>query len=347
MQPASKQPPSKPSEQAALENCLLTLLRGIQNHSVIADGSDGQEFRAQLAALESRFKGESQFKGPDDTHQLVDSAVALLDKYGTQADQVLARQKSGLAAAATELSQAVKTLPEIQRSAERFSRLEEQIDAISTRDGIDVIKARLSVEIATARADTLQEIQKISELFSGVAGKLDVISDGGLGQVQEQIMSQTGPPPSLAQLPDPLTGLASRSAAEAELARVCSQPEDCYLALFVVKRLALINAKFGYSRGDQVLLKVVLHLSQSLPDYKSFFRWAPCAFLTVAPPNISYKELRGKVQIIEHTRLTPTLVWEGRSAIVPVVIDCRTVSAKDFGTTSDLFLRLDTLAADA
>ena len=41
MQPASKQPPSKPSEQVALESCLLTLLRGIQNHSVVADEFDG------------------------------------------------------------------------------------------------------------------------------------------------------------------------------------------------------------------------------------------------------------------------------------------------------------------
>jgi hypothetical protein len=53
------------------------------------------------------------------------------------------------------------------------------------------------------------------------------------------------------------------------------------------------------------------------------------------------------VQLIELARLTPTLEWEGRSAMVAVVIDCRMVSAKDFGTPSDLFLRLDTLAADA
>ncbi len=341
MKSRSQQPPSKPSEQVALEDCLLTLLRGIQDHSAIADGAE--EFRAQLAALEIRFKGASQFKGPDDAHQLVESAVELLYKYGAQTSQVLAQQKSGLAAASTELAHVVKRLPDIQRSAERFSRLEEHIHAISTKDDLDVIKARLSADIAGARADALQESQRISELFSGVVGKLDVISEGRPGQ----ITSQTAHPASLDHIPDQLTGLPSRGAAETVLAAVCSQSDDCHLALFVVKRLALINAKFGYSRGDQVLLKVVVHLSQSLPDYQNLFRWAPCAFLTVAPPNISYKELREKVQIIELTRLTPTLEWEGRRAMVPVVIDCRIVSAKDFGTTSDLFLRLDMLAADA
>ncbi len=281
----------------------MTLLRGIQKHSVIADG---EEFRAELAALESRLQGK------ENAQLLVDSAVELLDKYGTKTSQAIARQKSDFAAA-----------------AEHWSTVEEQIKAISTNDELEAVKAQLSSEIASARAEALQIATNIESPTSG-----HVIGDG----------SATGP---AAFTPDPLTGLPTRAYAEAELARAHGEPADCYLALFVVKRLALINAKFGYARGDQVLLKVVVHLAQSLPEFKNLFRWAPCAFLTVAPPKISYKELRSKIQIIELTRMTPTLEWEGRSAMVPVVIDCRIVSVKDFGTASDLFLRLDTLAADA
>jgi hypothetical protein len=83
-----------------------------------------------------------------------------------------------------------------------------------------------------------------------------------------------------------------------------------------------------------------------LPGFKNLFRWAPCAFLSVAPPNVSYKELRSMIQNIELARLTPTLEWEGRSAMVPVGIDCRIISVQDFATPSDLFLRLDTLSTD-
>ena len=162
MQPASKNRPSKPTGQVTLEDCLLILLRGIQNHSVIADGSDGQEFRAELAALKSRFQGK------ENAHQLVDTAVEILDKYGTQTNQVIARQKSDLVTAAAQLSEAVKTLPEIQRSAERLSKLEQQINEISADDDLDAVKARLCADVAAARAAALQEGHKISELFSGV-----------------------------------------------------------------------------------------------------------------------------------------------------------------------------------
>jgi GGDEF domain-containing protein len=330
MQPASKQPDSKPSEQVALEDCLLTLLRGIQSHLVIADVSGGGEFQAELADLEMRFQGT------DNARELVDGAVEILDRYGTQAKEVVARQKSGLASAASELSNAIQALPGMQGNAERWNRVEEQIKTLSTDDDLEVVKARLCADVAVARAEALQERQKIGTLFSGMLGKLETPAE----------QNEAPQPDGSVNKVDALTGLPARASAESELTRVQGQTADCYLALFVVKRLALINAKFGYSRGDEVLLKVVVHLAQLLPNFNNLFRWAPCAFLTVAPPNISYKDLRSKVQTIELARLTPTLEWEGRSAMVPVVMDCRIISVKDFGTPSDLFLRLDTLASD-
>jgi len=332
MPPNLKRPPSKPTEQVTLEDCLQILLRGIQNHSVIADGADGQEFRAELMALEGRLKRK------ENAHQVVNAAVEILDKHGNQANQAIARQQSGVVAAASELSSAIKELPAMQANAERWCRLEQQIKAISTTDDLEVVKARLCADVAAARAETLQEQKKVSELFSGVVEKLDATPALTVSEGPRVVGS--------VYAPDPLTGLPSRCTAEAELARAHGLSSDSYVALFAVRRLALINAKFGYARGDQVLLKVVMHLAQSLPEYNNLFRWAPCAFLTLTPPNTAYKDLRSKVQVIELTRMAPTLEWEGRSAMVPVELSCRIISVRDFGTPYDLFLRLDTLAAD-
>lgn len=246
------------------------------------------------------------------------------------------------AAVALEIASALKALPGIQGNVERWSLLEEQIKALSSRDDLAAAKTRLRAAISVARAEALRERATVNDLVSGIIDKLN----GASNQGSNETASKTTSPLTPLYTPDPLTGLPSRAYAEAELAGAHGQSRDCHLAIFVVKRLALINAKFGYSRGDQVLLKVVSHLAQSLPDFNSLFRWTPCAFLTVAPPNVSYKELRSKIQMIELAQLTATLEWDGRSAIVPVVIDRRIVSIKDFGTLSDLFLRLDTLATD-
>lgn len=311
MQPVSEERNPQPGE-SALEESLLELLRGIQKYVPAAD--------EELAGLAARYQQTG------DPRELVKSSLKLLEAHELRRNSE---------AAAVELANAMKALPGLQGNVERWNRVEQQIKAISSREDLEVTKARLCADVAVARAEALQERQKISTLFSGALAKLEVPAAEGTLQPEE----------SGSKL-DQLTGLPTRAYAEAELTRVHGEEADSYVTLFVVKRLALINAKFGYARGDQVLMKVVMHLAQSLPDFRHFFRWAPCAFLTVAPPEVTYKELRSKVQMIELARLAPTLEWEGRSAMVPVAMDCRILSVKDFTTPPDLFLRLDTLAAD-
>lgn len=311
MQPASEQ---KDSKTGALEESLLELLRGIQKYVPAGD--------EELLRLADRFQQTG------DPRELVQSTLKILEAHEL-------RRNSG--AAAAELANAIQALPGLQGNAERWTRVEQQIKAISSRDDLEVTKARLCADVAVARAEALQERQKITTLFSGALAKLDTPTAPADGTVQAE--------DSGTKL-DQLTGLPTRAYAEAELTRLHGEDSDCYVTLFVVKRLALINAKFGYARGDQVLMKVVMHLAQCLPDFRHLFRWAPCAFLTLAPPDVTYKELRSKVQMIELARLAPTLEWEGRSAMVPVAMDCRILSVKDFTAPYDLFLRLDTLAAD-
>jgi len=329
--PASGDPASKAAEERALEDCLLKLLRGVEEHFVAADEAGGQAFRTEFATLENRLKTSGS------AAELVSSAIAVLDRHGTLAKQAIAHQKAALAHAASELASLNQAVEGLQGNAERWNRVEEQIKSIAPGDDLEVLKARLCANVAVARAESLQERHKLSGLFSEIVNKLDLPAPGA------------GEPPqshSLGARADQLTGLPGRPHAEAELVRACGEPSDCHLALFVVKRLALINARFGYARGDEVLLKVVMHLVQMLPNFNSLFRWAPCAFLAMAPAETSYKELRSKIQTIELARLTPTLEWEGRSAMVPVAMDCRIISVKDFPTPSELFLRLDTLASD-
>ena len=329
MQPASKLPP-KSAEQATLEECLLILLREIQNHTVNADEASVQQFRAEMALIERRFRATSN------PRQLVDSAVDALGKYVSVTNESIARQRSVLQSVAGDLESAKKAFPVIEERTERWNHLEEQIKSISDDDDLEVTKARLCADLAKARTEALAERQKVSAVVSEVLNKVDAAPACDLKEASEPAV----------YTPDPLTGLPSRALAEAELRRIYGQAQPCCLALFVVKRLALINARFGYSRGDEVLLRVITHITQLLPEFNRLFRWAPCSFLTMAPSNMTYRELRAKVQIVELTRLAPTLEWEGRSAMVPVVLQCRVIPTKDFGTIEDLFLRLDTLAAD-
>lgn len=62
MHPVAKHPSEKNTEQPSLEDCLLLLLRGIQENPVVADESRGREFREKLAASRARSK-ENKTRG--------------------------------------------------------------------------------------------------------------------------------------------------------------------------------------------------------------------------------------------------------------------------------------------
>jgi GGDEF domain-containing protein len=328
MQPGPEQP-GKQIEQVSLEDCLLLLLRGIQNHPVVAEEAEGKAFRSEIAALEQAFKGK------ENAHHLVESAIGILDRYSSQANEIVSRQRTGLAKASSDLA-AAKDLALGQGPSDRLASLEQQINALSSGDDLAKIKSRMISEVAMARAEALQERQKVSDLISGTITQL-APPEPSSGHVAHVL--------GYDYAPDALTGLHARAYAENELRRSHELPIDSYLAIFVVKRLALINSKFGFARGDQLLVKVAGQLAQSMPEFGNLFRWAPCAFITLPPPGTAYRELRSKVQVIEVTRMTPTLEWQGRSAMVPVALDCRVISVKDFSTASELFLRLDSFAS--
>jgi hypothetical protein len=333
MQPIPEQL-EKPSEPLSMEDCLLLLLRGIQNHPVVAEDADSQGFRNALAAL------EHQFTGKENAHHTVESAVAILEQYNGHANEIVARQKADLAKASADLTAAASGLATAQSTAERLLSIEKQIGALSTLDDLGTVKARLISEVTTARTEALHEQKKVSDLISGTINQLTAAPEPA---ANNHVAHVVGP----AYVTDPLTGLQPRAQAEDELRHAHELPIDSYLAIFVIKRLALINSKFGFARGDQLLVKIVSQLSQSMPEFNNLFRWAPCAFVVLAPPGTAYRELRAKVQVIEVTRMTPTLEWQGRSAMVPVALDCRVISVRDFGTVSELFLRLDNFAAQS
>ena len=329
--PSAPQEAGKTKEPVSLEETLLILLRGIQEHSVITEESGDKEFQSRLEELQRAFKGK------ENARQVAEAAIELLAQHHGQVKEVVAQQKSALTKATSDLAAATKSLAGVQGTADRLASLEQEIGAISEEDDLSAIKTRLISEVATARTEAQQERQKVSDLISGTISELSTPP----GQSTHHVAHVVGS----AYVNDPLTGLHSRAQAENELIRAHELPIDTYLGIFVVKRLALINSKFGFARGDQLLVKIVNQLAQCIPEFNNLFRWAPCAFITLAPHGTAYRELRQKVQVIEVTRMTPTLEWQGRSAMVPVALDCRVISVKDFGTPSELFLRLDSFAS--
>lgn len=319
-------------EPAARHDCLAHLLRAIQRHLVVANDADAAEFRAELAKL------EEQCGDPQKADQLVAATVDLLEHYTRGINQFIGQQKSELGILVGELTSAMAALPDIQQFSSRISTLEKQVEAASSASDVQACKARLRECLALARGELLTQKQTVSDLISGAIERMRASESRNCATPRQPMGSVFSP--------DPLTGLPGRAYAEAELARIHAQWPDCQMAIFIVRRLHLINAKFGFSRGDQVLLRVVQHLAQALPDYNNLFRWTPCSFLIITSPAVSHEEVRRQVQQIELQRITLELEWEGRSALVPIGLDCRVLSFREHVSPDSFRDTLDALVCE-
>jgi GGDEF domain-containing protein len=237
----------------------------------------------------------------------------------------------------SELTAALAALPDIQQAFDRISALAKQVDTSNSSGDLKLVKVRLSQCLRLTQHEVLQQRQQISDLISGTIGRIRAFQEG--------TTSPTAPDKSLF-VADPLTGLPGRAYAEAELVRTHGQFPDCNASLFVVKRLHLIQTKFGFSRGEQVLLNTVQQVAQTIPDFNNLYRWTPASFLAITSPAITYQDVRKKAQLLELLRITQTLEWEGHTALVPVNLGCRAYALKEYDSSDSLLQELDAFASE-
>jgi len=318
-------------ETDALAECVMVLVKAIERHLVIADEKDAEEFRSGLCRLEDGLHESVE------TRVRVDAVVKLLASYATQTNQVIGRQRLELARIASDLNAGNAGIQDLQKAGENLCSLEERIERIKTSADLQRLKSELIADISSARDSVGKLERRMGGLISGTVDRLHAS--------QEHVALERSLGSASLYAIDPLTGLPGRAYAQNELAKIHAQFPDCLIAFFVVKRLNIINAKFGFSRGDEVLLKVVQNLAQLMPDFNNLCRWSPCSFLIITAPTVTAAELRGRVHTIELLRMTPTLEWEGHSALVPIAMDCRAMSLKEFGSPDSLFRRLDGIAS--
>ena len=80
---------------------------------------------------------------------------------------------------------------------------------------------------------------------------------------------------------DSLTGLESRESAERVMVGAMERGAPAFAALFVIDRLHLINARYGYATGDQILCRVRDHLRACFSGKDLLFRWTGPAFMAL------------------------------------------------------------------
>ena len=218
--------------------------------------------------------------------------------------------------------------------AERLSELEDQIEEAANIGAVRVLRFRLTEYLQQVRDRTLHQREVMAEALTQLREQLEIAH--GLRRSQG----------TDAAAPDTLTGLQARGCAERALAAVLDGGVAGYAVLFVMDSLHLINARYGYSTGDQMLHVVCDHLASCLSPGDRLFRWTGPAFVALMQRVESVAEIEAEIARMGLAQQKVTVQIGNGSVSLPISTVPLLLPLAGVKSLPDLARRMDAFIAE-
>ena len=280
------------------------LLQGVALHAVVGDPDEFAKFREDMKKLQEELETETT---PAEMLVTVGTALRALEEYNSRTTKFLKAQSVELHLMVSMLA---KTVTDVstgsERTINRLQGIEKQIEKVAVIEDIRNLKSRLSDCLESLREETQQHRVEAAEAVTALDNQAKTAA-AMITTVRSTVCSA-----------DPLTGLPGRAEAEKRLASLLASKSQSYVAILVLDRLEVINARFGFAAGDQLLLEFSQHLAQNLASSTSLYRWSPACFLSLIVSSMSAEDVRKDVQRVASFRLEKLLQIGGRSVLLPI-----------------------------
>jgi diguanylate cyclase (GGDEF)-like protein len=307
------------------------LLSAVGTHAIQIAPGDFKEFRDEILELDGKL---SQFKTISPEYLvLIGSACERIEDYGRRMTKVAKMQSGELGRMVEMLTKTVSTLSSSDETAIRNLRtIARQIERIQAVEDLRIIKERLSdcleaveQESARKRVESATVLAKMRQQLESSAARITGRSREGASR-------------------DALTGLQSREEAERFLLNAQESSPHLCVAVFVVLRLQLINSRFGYKAGDELLKHFGGYLTDKMTAADRVFRWSGPAFVVALDRTSSVGEIRRELVAISSQRVEKTLQTGTRVALVTIASAWTLFSLCDVRNRDDLRTKIDEFA---
>ncbi len=291
-----------PTEAEELLRVVRLLLQGIALHSVEGDLEDHARFRADMKAMLDALEA-----APSAPALLVTTGRVLktLEDYNHSVTRFVRAQGAELQHMISMLTRTVTALGTgSERSLTRLREIEGQLEKASVLDDVRMLKLRMEQCLEGIRDEAKRQKAESSQTVEVLKQEIQ--------QSQERMRSVTGP-----RL-DEVTGLPSRAEAEAAMAEAAQAGRSAFAVLFVVDRVSVINARFGYAVGDRVLRIYLDELKPRIGSRDRLFRWNGPALLAILERPDALEKVRDQLRSVVPKKGEHTIQLPQRTVLLPV-----------------------------
>ena len=276
------------------------LVEGISLHAVEVGTPDCEKFRNDISDCGSKMMMESPAA---DLLIQAGSVIRAMEQYNKSIGRHVRQRNTEMQTIISMLTQAMIAVSDAgERTATRLYEIEKQLVSASVIEDVRLVKLRL--------ADCLEKIREEKRLQTEQSSQ--VIED-----LQKTVDQAPRWDPVSAGV-DLTTGLPDRNLAEAALSQCAAANEKAYAVIFIADRVQLINARFGYAAGDEVLQTINAHIQKGLRQGDRLYRWRGPSFLALLRRPDPVDAIRAEMTRIASTRLEKTVEIGTRSVLLPI-----------------------------
>jgi GGDEF domain-containing protein len=321
---------SRPEQvAAALLGMVRQVLKGLELHAVRGEAADYEKYRADLRRIQEEM-GEQP--SASEVQVAAGAAVEAMEEYHNRTSRFIRVQCAELQTMVGMLTKTMTTLASgSENSVTRLQTIEKQLHKASLIEDFQAARQRLAECLDNLRGEVVRQKEESQRTVAKIRTELK--------SSQERTSSSAIAAGEGRR--DPATRLPGRQEAEAALIKLAKEGRHAHAAIFVVERLELINARFGFAAGDQVLSFLSEHLTQSLSSADRLFRWSGPALLALLERDGTPREVREEVARITAQRLEKTVNLSGRSVLLPVGANSAVFPVADYRPVQLLFLQFD------
>ncbi len=310
------------------EQMVRLLIQSIGLHAVDARHPDYESFNREITAILESLDTEAT---RDKLLVALGSVSQAMETYNSSITRFVSGQGRELQ---TMVSMLTRTLVTVASGSERSMRnleaIESQLRTAGTVEDIKVLRVRLAECLTVVREEAARQRNENQVT-------IDVLQ-------QELAARQrlSGKPANEGR--DSVTGLALRAAAECAIYDAAKAPEPRYAVVGVVTKMQIINARFGYAIGNEILSEFANHVVARLSPQGVFYRWTGPSVVGILHRPEPLHVVRGMVSEVMQAPRSKSVTDGEKSALItsPAVWALHPLTT----SPSEIIARIDKFVAE-
>jgi diguanylate cyclase (GGDEF)-like protein len=279
------------------------LVQGIGQHAAAGDGEESTSFREKMKEA-----SETVIDTINPADLLVRAGWVLneLEQHTRRAERVHRLQNTELQNMVKMMASALSNISATSKvNISKLNDIAKNVGVASELNDVRLIKSKLSeclIDIQEeAKRQQTEIAETIQELREGLDRGREEPAHAGHGKTLDNV-----------------TGLPCRPDAESAIAEAARSTSISFVAVMVLERLQVLNARFGREAGDEILASYAQMVKKSLTSQDQLFRWGGPALVAVLARQRSLPLVRSEFTHIMETRLEHNIQTASRSVLIPV-----------------------------